>query len=67
MGSAHVASLGESGPAQISAGLGTVKTNFEDRGLPFDKADEYASANYYRNVLDAGSEGKIEAEMTASE
>jgi hypothetical protein len=34
--------------------------------LPFRKEDEYASANYYSTVLDAGKNGKIEAEMTAS-
>jgi len=40
-------------------------TDFEERGLPFKKDDEYASANYYSNVLDAGKEGKIFAEMSA--
>ncbi|WWD16987.1 hypothetical protein CI109_101423 [Kwoniella shandongensis] len=58
--------MGESGPAQISGGLGQVVTDFEARGLPFSREDEYASANYYRNLLDAGKEGKIEVEMTAS-
>jgi hypothetical protein len=58
---------GESGPAQISAGLGEMITDFEKRGLPFKRQDEYASANYYSNVLDAGSNGMIEAELTACE
>ena len=58
-------SSGESGPAQIFAGLGTVITDFADRGLHFRKEDEYASANYYSNVLD-GAHGNIAAEMTAS-
>ena len=58
--------IGESGPSQISAGLGTVVTDFETRGLPFKRENEYASSNYYSNVLDAGKEGDIVAEMTAS-
>lgn len=58
--------MGESGPAQIFAGLGNVVTDFEKRGLDFDRADEYASANYYRNVLQA-PHGNIEVEMSASE
>lgn len=49
-----------------SASLGTVVTGFDERGLPFRKEDEYASANYYSNILDAGKNGKIHAEMTAS-
>ena len=57
--------MGESGPSQISPGLGHVETDFAKRGLPFNKEDEYASANYYRNVLNAKA-GFIEAEMTAS-
>lgn len=31
------------------------------------KEDEYASANYYRTVLDAGDDGTIGAELTACE
>ncbi|KAK8864700.1 hypothetical protein IAR55_001952 [Kwoniella newhampshirensis] len=58
--------MGESGPAQISAGLGNVVTDFEARGLPFKKEDEYASANYYSNALDAGEHGSIQVEMTAA-
>ncbi|RSH89012.1 hypothetical protein EHS25_002674 [Saitozyma podzolica] len=58
--------MGESGPAQLSAGLGEVETEFEARGLSFRKEDEYASANYYSNVLDAGEHGKIQAELAAS-
>jgi hypothetical protein len=42
-----------------------VETEFEARGLSFRKEDEYASANYYSNVLDAGEHGKIQAELAA--
>jgi hypothetical protein len=42
-----------------------VVTEFEARGLSFRKEDEYASANYYSNVLDAGGHGKIQAELAA--
>lgn len=57
--------MGESGPAQIAAGLGRVVADFEKRGLDFDRKDEYASANYYRNVLKA-KDGAVEVEMSAS-
>lgn len=40
-------------------------TDFDSRGLPFDKADEYASINYYENVLQAG-EDRIRTQLTAS-
>jgi hypothetical protein len=60
-------SLGESGPVQIAAGLGRVVTDFQARALPFNKEDEYASANYYSNILDVGTESHIKAEMSASE
>jgi hypothetical protein len=58
--------MGESGPAQIAAGLGPVTTDFEQRGLPFDRDNEYASANYYSNVLYA-EDGQIGVEMSARE
>lgn len=59
--------IGESGPVEISPGLGTaIVTDFDKRGLPFKGEDEYASANYYRNLLDAGDNGEIEVEMSAS-
>lgn len=58
--------MGESGPAQLSAGLGRVVTEFHARGLSFRREDEYASGNYYVNTLRA-EEGTIRAELTASE
>ncbi|KAL7422033.1 hypothetical protein Q5752_003806 [Cryptotrichosporon argae] len=58
--------MGESGPVQLAAGVGDVVTDFEARGLPFGKADEYASANYYANLLDTGR-GKLGVELSATE
>ncbi|WVQ79626.1 hypothetical protein IAT38_001726 [Cryptococcus sp. DSM 104549] len=59
--------MGESAPFEISPGLGTSSAGYDEtRGLPFKREDEYASANYYRNVMDAGDDGSIEVEMTAT-
>ncbi|WVW84279.1 hypothetical protein I302_106309 [Kwoniella bestiolae CBS 10118] len=59
--------MGESGPVEIHASLGEVITDFAQRGLSFKREDEYASPNYYRNLLDAGDvKGKVEIEMSAS-
>jgi DNA phosphorothioation-dependent restriction protein DptG len=58
---------GESGPAQLAVGLGEVITDFHARGLPFDRTDEYASINYYENVLQAADGDRIRAQLTASE
>lgn len=57
--------MGESAPFQVAAGLGDVVTDFHQRGLEFKRKDEYASQNYYSNVL-SGAGGKIEAELSAS-
>ncbi|ODN72681.1 hypothetical protein L202_08120 [Cryptococcus amylolentus CBS 6039] len=58
--------MGESAPLEVSPSLAnTPKVLFDDRALPFDRSDEYASPNYYRNLLkDEG--GHVEAELTAS-
>lgn len=58
--------MGESGPVQIATGLGEVVTDFDARGLSFDKRDEYASPNYYSVGL-KGADGSINAELAASE
>ncbi|WVQ67420.1 uncharacterized protein L199_005616 [Kwoniella botswanensis] len=59
--------MGESGPVEIHASLGEVITDFEKRGLTFKREDEYASPNYYRNLLDAGNnKGELEIEMSAT-
>lgn len=57
--------MGESGPAQVAAGLGAVVTDFDKRGLNFKRQDEYASVNYYSNVL-RGENGDIDAELAQS-
>ncbi|WRT66686.1 uncharacterized protein IL334_003646 [Kwoniella shivajii] len=59
--------MGESGPTEMHASLGEIITDFSERGLSFDKKDEYASTNYYSNVLDAGSnKGTIEIEINVA-
>ncbi|KAL1411539.1 hypothetical protein Q8F55_002501 [Vanrija albida] len=57
--------MGESGPVQIATGLGEVVTDFDARGLAFDKRDEYASPNYYSVGL-KGADGSINAELSAT-
>ncbi|KLT38965.1 hypothetical protein CC85DRAFT_266218 [Cutaneotrichosporon oleaginosum] len=57
--------MGESGPVQVGVGLGDVVTDFQRRGLKFRRKDEYASQNYYSNVL-RGKHGLIEAELAAT-
>ena len=49
----------------VYPGIGTLVTDFEERGLDFAKDDEYASASYYRTLLH-GKNGAIEAEIAAS-
>lgn len=58
--------MGESGPVQVAAGLGDVVTDFDKRGMRFERKDEYASQNYYSNVL-RGKHGRVDAELSASE
>ncbi|WVR06761.1 hypothetical protein IAU60_003796 [Kwoniella sp. DSM 27419] len=58
--------MGESAPTEVSAGLGDPITDFNARGLPFNREEEYASPNYYRNLLNAGEKGSIEVEMTST-
>jgi hypothetical protein len=50
----------------IQAGLGEVKTSFDDRGLRIWRDTEYASPNYYRTVLEDEDNGLVLAEMSAS-
>ncbi|TYJ52195.1 hypothetical protein B9479_007210 [Cryptococcus floricola] len=58
--------MGESAPLEISPSLATTpQVLFADRALPFERSEEYASVNYYRNLLkDEG--GRVEVELTAS-
>lgn len=59
--------MGESGPVQVMAGHGTVVTDFDKRALTFKREDEYASPNYYSNVMDLGEGDKLGLEMSSSE
>lgn len=51
----------------LSAGLGEVRTEFDDRGLGIWRGSEYASPNYYRAVLEDEDRGLVLAELSASE
>ena len=62
----HAIRMGESGPFIVVSGAGTVRPNFEDRGMNFSHANETAIASYYAVVLDAIEGGRIRAEQSAS-
>lgn len=57
--------MGESGPVQVMAGHGEVETDFDKRALPFKRENEYASVNYYSNVLALNKEDNIGVELSA--
>jgi predicted alpha-1,2-mannosidase len=59
--------MGDYGYVTIIPQVGELRTTPESRKLPFSHASETARPDYYRVSLDAGSSGKIQAEMTASE
>ena len=59
--------MGESGPAIVSPGAGRVRPVFEERGMPFQHANEIATASYYSVLMDAIEGGTIHAEQSASE
>ncbi|KAL0948846.1 hypothetical protein HGRIS_008967 [Hohenbuehelia grisea] len=54
--------MGESGPAIVVPGAGTIRPVFEDRGMAFDKAKEITTASYYSVELG----GQILAEQSAT-
>ncbi|WVQ77907.1 hypothetical protein IAR50_007613 [Cryptococcus sp. DSM 104548] len=58
--------MGESAPLEISPSFAKApRVHFDDRALSFERSEEYASPNYYRNLLnDEG--GVLEGELTAS-
>ncbi|KAH9853218.1 glycoside hydrolase family 92 protein [Lenzites betulinus] len=58
--------MGESGPAIISPGAGSVQSVFEHRGMSFSHANEIATASYYSVILDAIEGGTINAEQSAT-
>ena len=58
--------MGESGNVQLVPGVGDVKSEFEDRGMKFDKKDEKAGPALYTVTMEDGVGGKVGVEMTAS-
>jgi predicted alpha-1,2-mannosidase len=59
--------MGDYGYVTIIPQVGSLRTTPEARKLPYSHATEVARPDYYRVSLDAGAEGKIQAEMTATE
>jgi len=59
--------MGDYGYVTIIPQVGELRTTPESRELPYSHNSETARPDYYRVSLDAGSAGKIQAEMTASE
>lgn len=58
--------MGESGQVVVVPGAGDIKSNFEDRGMNFDKDTEVRTASYYSVELNALEGGTILAEQSAS-
>jgi putative alpha-1,2-mannosidase len=59
--------MGDYGYVTVIPQVGDLRTTPESRKLPFNHASEVARPDYYRVSLDAGDDGKIETEMTATE
>jgi len=59
--------MGDYGYVTVIPQVGELRTTPESRKLPYSHGTETASPEYYRVSLDAGRDGKIQAEMTASE
>lgn len=59
--------MGDYGYVTIIPQVGELRTTPESRKLPYSHASETARPDYYRVSLDAGSDEKIQAEMTATE
>jgi predicted alpha-1,2-mannosidase len=59
--------MGDYGYVTIIPQVGQLRITPEARKLPYNHASETARPDYYRVSLDAGSDGKIGAEMTATE
>ncbi|KAJ8518529.1 hypothetical protein ONZ45_g4439 [Pleurotus djamor] len=58
--------MGESGQVVVVPGAGQVRSEFEARGMVFDKASEITTASYYSVELNAVEGGKILAEQSAT-
>ena len=59
--------MGDYGYVTVIPQVGDLRTTPESRKLGYSHASEIARPDYYRVELDAGADGKIEAEMTATE
>jgi predicted alpha-1,2-mannosidase len=59
--------MGDYGYVTVIPQVGDLRTTPESPKLPFNHASEVARPDYYRVSLDAGDDGKIETEMTATE
>lgn len=59
--------MGDYGYVTVIPQVGALRVTPESRKLKYDHRSETARPDYYRVLLDAGSDGKINAEMTATE
>ena len=59
--------MGDYGYVTVIPQVGMLRTSPESRKLPFTHATELARPDYYRVSLNAGTQGNIQAELTASE
>src|ERR1700756_3928094 len=59
--------MGDYGYVTVIPQVGELRTTPESRKLPYSHGSETARPDYYRVSLDAGADGKIQAEMTATE
>jgi len=59
--------MGDYGYITVIPQVGMLRTSPESRKLPFTHATEIARPDYYRVSLNAGTQGNIQAELTASE
>jgi predicted alpha-1,2-mannosidase len=59
--------MGDYGYVTVIPQVGELRTTPESRKLGYSHRSETARPDYYRVSLDAGADGKIQAEMTATE
>jgi predicted alpha-1,2-mannosidase len=59
--------MGDYGYVTLMPQVGTLRTSFEERKLPFLHSKETSSPDLYRVSLDTGNGGSIGVEMTATE
>jgi len=59
--------MGDYGYVTIAPQIGPLRITPDSRKLPYNHQSEIARPDYYRVLLDVGSGGKIQAEMTATE